>query len=64
MLIINRKSKLFHMETLPIVEKKRKSVVEKDTRLSKLKERFEASLGVFLGTRKKGYNRNCMKINN
>ena len=50
------------METLPIVEKK--SVVEKDTRLSKLKERFEASLGVFLGTRKKGYNRNCMKINN
>ena len=51
------------METLPIVEKK-KSVVEKDTRLSKLKERFEASLGVFLGTRKKGYNRNCMKRNN
>ena len=56
MLIINSKSKLFHMETLPIVEK--------DTRLSKLKERFEASLGVFLGTRKKGFNRNCMKINN
>ena len=50
------------METRRIVEKN--SVVEKDTSLSKLKERFEASQGVFLGTRKKGYNRNCMKINN
>ena len=58
------RSKRFYMETLPIVEKKRKSVMEKDTRLSKLKERSEASLGVFLGTRKKGYNRNCVKMNN
>lgn len=42
--------KLFRMQTLPTV-KKRKSVVEKDTRLSRLKERCYASLCCFPGTR-------------